>query len=200
MRAAWGYAAAKVARSVHCSCAGKPQLCLAWRAEGRAIHPIEGGVKPVMDTVLTAKGQEKLEAERARLQAERRTTVERLRSALEFGGAFAENGEYLDARHELDLVDRRLALLERRLLDAEIIVAHPDGEVDLGERVTVLDLETGETIDYRVVGAGESDPAAGEISSESPIGTALLGRRAGDLVEAEAPGGRRRLEIVELDG
>jgi transcription elongation factor GreA len=153
-----------------------------------------------MDTVLTAKGHEKLKADRARLRAERETNVERLRSALEFGGAIAENGEYLQARHDLDLVNQRLALLERRLVDAEIVVPHPDGEVDLGERVTVLDLESGETIDYRIVGAGESDPTAGEISSESPIGTALLGRRVGDVIEADAPGGRRRLEIVELDG
>jgi len=153
-----------------------------------------------MDTALTAKGLAKLEAEHARLRAERETIVERLRSALEFGGAFAENGEYLDARHELDLIDRRLAVLERRLFAAEVVVPHPDGEVDLGERVTVLDLESGETTDYRVVGAGESDPTAGEISSASPIGAALLGRRVGDVVEAVAPGGRRRLEIVELDG
>lgn len=153
-----------------------------------------------MDTVLTAKGHEKLKADRARLRAERETNVERLRSALEFGGAIAENGEYLQARHDLDLVNQRLALLERRLVDAEIVVPHPDGEVDLGERVTVLDLESGETIDYRIVGAGESDPTAGEISNESPIGTALLGRRVGDVIEADAPGGPRRLEIVELDG
>jgi transcription elongation factor GreA len=64
----------------------------------------------------------------------------------------------------------------------------------------VLDLESGETSDYRVVGTGESDPTAGEISHESPIGAALLGRRVGDVVEADAPGGRRRLEVVELDG
>lgn len=154
----------------------------------------------MIDTVLTAKGFEKLNAEYVRLHAEREAVVERLRSALEFGGAFPENGEYLDARHELDLLDRRLALVEWRLAGAEVSDPLPDGEVDLGERVTVLDLESGETSDYRVVGTGESDPTAGEISHESPIGAALLGRRVGDVVEAEAPGGRRRLEVVELDG
>lgn len=153
-----------------------------------------------MDTVLTAKGFEKLNAKHVRLRSERETIVERLRTALEFGGAFPENGEYLDARHELELLDRRLVLLEQRLFGAAIIDPSRDGEVDLGERVTVLDLETGETSDYRVVGAGESDPADGQISRESPVGAALLGRRVGDVVEAEAPGGRRRLEVVELDG
>ena len=154
----------------------------------------------MLEAVLTAKGLEKLNAEHVRLSAERETIVERLRSALEFGGAFPENGEYLDARHELELLDRRLAQLERRILDAEIVDPSPDGEVDLGERVTVLDLGSGVTSDYRVVGTGESDPTVGEVSHKSPIGAALLGRRVGDIVVADAPGGRRRLEIVELDG
>ena len=153
-----------------------------------------------METVLTAKGFEKLKTEHLRLRAERETIVERLRSALEFGGAFPENGEYLDARHELELLDRRLALLEQRLFRAEIVEPCRDGEVDLGERVTVLDLQSGSTTDYRVVGAGESDPTAGEISCDSPIGAALLGRGVGDVVEADTPSGRRRLEVVELDG
>ena len=153
-----------------------------------------------MDILLTAKGFEKLNAEHIRLRAERESFVKRLRSALESGGAFPENGEYLDARHELELLDRRLAPLEERLLGAEVVDPLPDGEVDVGERVTVLDLESGETRDYRVVGTGESDPTAGEVSRESPVGSVLLGRRVGDVVEADAPGGLRRLEIVELDG
>lgn len=152
------------------------------------------------ETLVTARGFERLNGEHARLQIERERIVERLRSALEFGGAFPENGDYLDARHELDLLDRRVAVLEGRLVAAEIVEARPDGEVDLGERVTVLDLESGETGDYRVVGSGESDPESGEISYESPIGAALLGRRVGDIVVVDAPGGRKRLEIVELDG
>jgi|SRR5579862_1097666 len=153
-----------------------------------------------MGTVLTARGFEKLNAEQARLRSERKGIVQRLASALEFGGAFPENGDYLDARHELELLDRRLVLLEQRLRAAEIVDPLPDGEVDPGERVTVLDLESGETTDYRVVGTGEIDPLAGEISIESPIGAALLGRRVGDVIEADTPGGPRRLEVVELDG
>jgi transcription elongation factor GreA len=153
----------------------------------------------VTETLLTATGFEKLQAERVRLLGERDSLVERLRVALESGGPYPENGEYLDVRHELELLDRRLVRLEDRLL-GEIVDARPDGEVDVGERVTVLDLETGETRDYRIVGSGESDPAAGDVSYASPIGAAMLGRRVGDVIEAEAPGGRRRLEIVELDG
>lgn len=152
------------------------------------------------EALVTERGFEKLNDEHARLQAQRERLVDRLRSALEFGGALPENGDYLHARHELDLLDRRLALVAGRLLGVEVAEAHRDGEVELGERVTVLDLQSGDTSDYRVVGLGESDPAAGDVSYGSPLGAALLGRRAGDVVAADAPGGRRRLEIVEIDG
>jgi transcription elongation factor GreA len=168
--------------------------------DGAPFIVIEEGVSGVTETFVTARGFEKLNGEHARLRVERERLVERLRSALEFGGAFPENGDYLDARHELDLLDRRLALLEGRLVGAEVVEARRDGEVGLGEHVTVLDLESGATGDYRLVGSGESKPEAGEISYESPIGAALLGRRVGDVVLADVPGGRRRLEIVELDG
>jgi transcription elongation factor GreA len=150
--------------------------------------------------LFTATGFQKLKAERAGRRAERKTLIERMRAAREFGGAPLENGDYLDARHELELLDRRLSLLDERLARAEVVAPRNDGEVDLGERVTVLDLESGDTIDYRVVGSFEGNPLGGEVSYESPIGAALLGRHVGDVVEAPAPGGRRRLEIVELDG
>lgn len=151
-------------------------------------------------TMLTAEGFAKLSREYERLRTERERLGERMRLALDLGGAFAENGEYADAQQELQLLDRRLRLLDERLLAVQIVDPLPDGEVDLGERVTVLDLESGEAADYRVVGVGESDPVVGEVSYESPIGAALLGHRVGDVVEAAAPGGPRRLEIVELDG
>jgi|tagenome__1003787_1003787.scaffolds.fasta_scaffold20097920_3 transcription elongation factor GreA len=152
------------------------------------------------EILFTASGFEKLKTEHTRLRAERETLFQRMRSALESGDAPPENGDYLDARHEFALLDRRLSLLDERLARAEVVAPRNDGEIELGERVTVLDLQSGGTIDYRVVGTGEGDPLRGEVSYESPIGGALLGRRVGDVVEAAAPGGRRRLEIVELDG
>lgn len=137
------------------------------------------------ETLLTAQGFEKLNGEYVRLRAERESLAK---------------GEFLDVRDELELLDRRLRLLEDRLLAAAVVEPVADGEVELGERVTVLDLESSETIDYRVVGAGEIDRAVGDVSYQSPIGAALLGKRVGDIVDAETPRGLRRLEIVELDG
>jgi transcription elongation factor GreA len=141
--------------------------------------------------MLTAKGLEKLNGDVARLRAEREGLVVRVRT---------EEPDSFDARHELELLDRRLTLLEARLHESEVVESRLDGEADVGERVTVLDLESGTTTDYRIVGSGESDPAALEVSYLSPIGSALLGRRVGDVVEVEAPRGLRRLEIVEVDG
>ena len=141
--------------------------------------------------MLTAKGFEKLNGELARLRAEREALV---------GRVHTEEPDSFDARHELELLDRRLTLLEARLHESEVVESRRDGEADVGERVTVLDLESGSTSDYRIVGSGESDPAALEVSYLSPIGSALLGRRVGDVVEVEAPRGLRRLEIVEVDG
>jgi transcription elongation GreA/GreB family factor len=154
----------------------------------------------VTEMLLTPAGFDRLNREYAQMCVARARLVEQVRAALESGGAIPENGEYLEARHELQLLERRMRLLEERLLAADVVDPLPDGEVGVGERVTVLDLESGAAIDYRVVGAGESDPAAGAISYLSPIGAALLGRRVGDVVEADAPSGRRQLEIVELDG
>jgi transcription elongation factor GreA len=80
-------------------------------------------------------------------------------------------------------------------------VAEPeeDGRVGIGERVTLRHVSTGAMTSYRIVGVGEADPAAGEISYRSPIGSAVLGRGAGDVVEADAPSGRLRLEIVAVE-
>ena len=149
--------------------------------------------------LVTQDGLERLEGELERLREEQRALASRLGQALELGGPFAENGEYLDARHDQTLLDHRIAAVERRLRAAEVVEPAADGEVEIGERVTVLDLTSGATVDYRIVGTGEADPALGAISHESPIGSALLGRRVGDVVEVEAPGGLSRLEVVEVD-
>jgi transcription elongation factor GreA len=72
--------------------------------------------------------------------------------------------------------------------------------VEIGERVTVLDLTTSLASDYRVVAPNPLRPAAGEISHRSPLGAALLGRHVGDIVEIGIPGRIHRLEVVEIDG
>ena len=87
---------------------------------------------------------------------------------------------------------------ERRA--AELVEPARDGEVEIGERVTVLDLLTGAAIDYRIVAQGAEKPEAREISHQSRLGSALLGRHVGDIVDVALPGGTVRLEVVEIDG
>lgn len=154
-----------------------------------------------MDQVLlTRDGYEKLEDECARLRSERDRAAKHVRHSVELGGPAAENGEHLDARQELELVEWRLAALERRLADAEVIASRRDGIVEIGEAVIVVDLDSGEVVEYRIVGTGEPDPPPNAVTARSPVGRALLGRGEGDVVEVEAPGGRLRLEILALDG
>jgi transcription elongation GreA/GreB family factor len=75
-----------------------------------------------------------------------------------------------------------------------------DGEAEVGERVTVLDLTTGGVRDYRLVDAAASDTADDEIAITGALGSALLGRHVGDVVSVEERGRTTRLEVVELDG
>lgn len=151
-------------------------------------------------TLLTQDGYEKLASERARLQSERDHAAEQLRHAREFGGATAENGEYIDAQQNLERIHLRLTALEGRLGDAEIVAARRNGVVDIGESVVVLELGSGEVHEFRIVGSGEADPSTGAVSYRSPVGRALLGRSRGDLVDVDAPSGRRRVEVLGLDG
>jgi transcription elongation factor GreA len=155
----------------------------------------------VTEMLITATGFSRLQADLNALYREREALVERIRTALEQSADLGGNGEYLDARHEQALLDRRIAQLEERLEEAEIVTEGPtDGEVDVGERVRVRDINTGETFDFHIVGVAESEPAAGAISYQSPIGAALLGRRSGDIVAVDAPKGPLRFEVLEVDG
>ena len=81
-----------------------------------------------------------------------------------------------------------------------LVAPERDGEVEVGERVTVLDLVTGAVSDYRIVGSRPDGLTAVEAPLDSPLGAALLGRHVGDLVEIETTAGIARLEVVEIDG
>jgi transcription elongation factor GreA len=148
--------------------------------------------------LITAVGRERSMAELDALRAERRSVVERVRCALEWGGLAADNGEYADARSELEFIERRIRVIEARLRAAQVMEPEPDGSVDIGETVRVRELETGRLAEYRIVGTGEGNPADGDISHESPVGAALIGRCADEVVEVRLPSGVVRLEVIEV--
>jgi len=151
--------------------------------------------------VLTPEGHAKLRQELAHLTAVRRPeAAARLSQALQVAGDLADNPEYLDARAELDLVERRIALLER-LLDAARLLGPEEPStrvVSLGSRVVLDDLDDGTREEYLLVSSAESDPARGRLSNESPVGRAIEGHCRGDVVEAHAPRRVRHLRIVDI--
>jgi transcription elongation factor GreA len=146
-------------------------------------------------TLVTPSGLRKLTSELESLRAKR----EAIRSVAEDASAGASSAELLDG-DELARLEQRITVLENRLASATMVHPNPgDGELDVGEFARVRDLDTGELTEYRIVGAGEAKPATGSISYASPVGSALLGRRVGDVMKIEVPGGLLRLEVLEIE-
>jgi transcription elongation factor GreA len=150
--------------------------------------------------LFTPDGMRKVQAELARLEALREGAIERMRGAWEHGGISPENRDYADVLQERHVLDQQIYVLRRRLDLGELAEAEHDGELDIGERVALRNTLTGEVEEYRIVGTGEGDPARGDISHESPVGSALLGRRVGDIVDVAVPSGSLRLEVVDVLG
>jgi transcription elongation factor GreA len=134
------------------------------------------------------------------LQTVRRQEVaNHIRDAKAFGD-IAENPEYESAKNEQAFVEGRILELKSILGIATIVddTKAPTDEVGIGSVVTVRDLEMDEEWDYTIVGSVEADPDEDRISNESPIGQALLGHKAGEVVEIKIPAGTARYEIVKI--
>ena len=150
---------------------------------------------------LTRQGLEKLEKELYVLETEKRAQVAaRIQSAKEEGD-ISENAEYDDAKHEQAFVEGRIMTLRAMIGNAAIIEDSdaPSDQVGLGSRVTVLEDGIDEPVVYDIVGSAEADPLNGRISNESPIGRALMGRRARATVSYKAPDGEIRLTILSIE-
>lgn len=147
--------------------------------------------------LLTPEGLEKLQAELKKLKdVDRPAIIERIKTAKEFGD-LSENAEWEEATKAQAFVEGRIAELEEMIRRARVIApSDTSGSVNLGSQV-VVEID-GEKETYEIVGATESDPASGKISVESPIGQALLGHKAGDVVEVAAPAGLLKTKILEV--
>jgi transcription elongation factor GreA len=115
-------------------------------------------------------------------------------------GDLRENAEFHAAKERQRYVDSRLSSLKLRLAELSMVdlTKIPHDRVGLGSKVVVLDLDKNEEIHYRLVASEESDVANGLISTSSPIGKGILGKKVGDDVTILIPGGQRKLEILEL--
>jgi transcription elongation factor GreA len=143
---------------------------------------------------MTAAGRAALETELEHLENVRRPEIVARIASTRSEGDLSENAGYHQAREDQSHVEGRIAEIRAALRDAVIIEeGAPDGVARLGARVTVED-EHGE-MTYTIVGPTEVDPRAGRISAQSPIGSALIGRRAGDVVTVAAPAGEMRLTV-----
>jgi len=115
-------------------------------------------------------------------------------------GDLSENAEYHMAKQRQEFVKARLRQLGKRLADLSLINLNniPKDKVGLGSTVKVYDNDKGEEIEYKLVTSEESDVSKGLISTSSPIGRALMGKRVGDEVTVTTPTGNRELEILKL--
>lgn len=158
---------------------------------------------PVMNAqeiVLTAEGYARIEKELEHLsRVERKAVADRIREAKDFG-ELTENAEYEEAKSEQALIEGRLLEL-RQILSHAVILREEDIPTDyvgIGSCVRVRDLDTGEEWEFRMVSPFEADPDEDRISHESPIGEALMGHQAGDVVEVNIPAGKVRYQILEI--
>jgi len=152
------------------------------------------------DLLVTAQGYQRLRLELEMLRGEaRRTMRERLREA-RTDGHLEDNPALFDLLEEQAQLERRIAILEARLAAARIAEPNGDGRAGIGSSVRLRDLETRELVEYELVGAIEGYVGQGRVSVQAPVGRALLGAAAGDIVRVACPRGQLRLEVVDVTG
>jgi transcription elongation factor GreA len=117
-------------------------------------------------------------------------------------GDLSENAEYDAAKEKQGFIEGRIADLEGKLSNAQIIdprTLDADGRIVFGATVELEDAESGDSVTYQIVGDDEADIKQGMISVSSPIARALIGKYAGDSVDVQAPGGVRQYEVLDVE-
>lgn len=148
---------------------------------------------------MTAAGKAELEAELEQLKTEGRVDIaEKLKVARSYGD-LSENSEYDEAKSEQAKIEARIQELEYQLENAIIVDSSAGDKVSMGSKVTALRKTDNQEFVYEIVGFSQSNPSAGKISDESPVGKALLGASAGETVVVEAPIGNLEFEIKSID-
>ena len=150
------------------------------------------------ELLLTADGKAELEAQLPVLFAKKREIMERIQGTKTYGD-MADSGEYSEAKDELAQVDGRIREIEQMLRHAKVVEkVEGDGTVRIGCRVTVRD-ESGETETWTIVVPAEASTRNRTISTQSPMGAALMGKQVGDQVSVHAPAGDIVYTIVAIE-
>ena len=152
------------------------------------------------DLGITAEGYERLRSELESLRsAGRRAMSEQLREA-RADGNLEDNPALFDVLEEQAQLERRIATLEGRLAAARIAEPNGDGSAGVGSSVWLRDLETNEPFEYELVGAIEANVGEGRVSVDAPVGRALLGAAAGEIVTVACPRGELRFQVMSVTG
>lgn len=147
--------------------------------------------------LLTKEGLAELKREYDELvNTKRPAAVVRLSEARE-NGDLSENSEYADAKQDLSFIDGRITELEELLHGAKVVANHAKGQIDIGSKVTLH--VNGQKDIFHLVGEWEADPINKKISHSSPLGKALMGKKAGESVEVEAPVGKILYRILSIE-
>lgn len=150
------------------------------------------------DVYLTPEGEARIRVELEELRGPRRDDLaRRLRLAVQQGD-LSENADYISAKEEQAFLEGRIQELEQTLRLATVVESGAaTDEVAVGSTV-IVEEEGSPPQTYQIVGVKEADPRRGKISHESPIGTALLGKRVGDTAVAQTPAGAIQMRVVEI--
>jgi transcription elongation factor GreA len=154
-----------------------------------------------MRAPLTLKGAQRLRAELEQLKSVQRPAVINAIAEARAHGDLKENAEYHAAREQQGFIEGRIKQLEGELSHAQIIdvsTLNAGSRVVFGASVVLADVESGEEKSYQIVGDLEADIKQGWIAISSPLARALIGKHEGDVVEIDAPAGKREYELVQV--
>ncbi|HWP34593.1 MAG TPA: transcription elongation factor GreA [Thermodesulfobacteriota bacterium] len=149
---------------------------------------------------MTREGYQALQEELKRLKREERPKIIRAIQEARSHGDLSENAEYHAAKERQSFVEGKIQELEDKIARAQVIDTPrqaPD-KVVFGATVLLADVETGEEVRYKIVGADEADIKAGKISISSPVGRALIGHSLDDTVRVKVPSGIKEYEILDI--
>ncbi len=152
------------------------------------------------DVLMTLDALKKMEGDLEYLKTVRRKEVaERIKQAIEFGD-ISENSEYEDAKNEQAFIEGNIISLEKQLKNARVVDSS-DVNIDVVSEYSIVkiqNMDSGEIMEYQIVGSVEAKPLEGKISNESPIGHALLGNPVGSIIPLTVPAGSIRIKILDI--
>ena len=153
----------------------------------------------IQRTPMTRAGYDKLKEELERLKHVDRHAIIKAIAEARAHGDLSENAEYHAAREKQSCIEGRIAELETKVGNAEVIDPPTSGDRITFASTVLLEDETGKEIRYQIVGSDETEPARGRISILSPLARTLIGKSVGDRVPAQLPAGKKTFDIVKAN-